>query len=310
MNYLNKFGEITPGRVQDLRQRRASCTTRPFATSRTRATCRSGATCRAAAPSTRRTWADGFPVITDWDDPILYSCQRNFILGIGDVNTHADKNVPGNTTSNNEPAMPPLVAADTTVNAVTRHQQDRRPRGPRAPRSACTRPTAAAAATTRPDRRPGLRLAHQGHPAATTSWRWPDARPDHASIPTGSTCWNTRPTRPTTSSTWRPSTAASRFRAATTSRTTRRRSPLDLVARPTPTSISGQPRPDNYFSGGTARPGAGRPEQRVRRHRLQDQVVHDVVLDFAAAGRRRRQRSLQQPVRRRATGKARSRRAS
>ena len=67
-------------------------------------------------------WVDGFPVITSPPDPILYSCQRNFILGIGDANTHADKNVPGNTITTNEPTMPPLVAANATgvdgVNAV------------------------------------------------------------------------------------------------------------------------------------------------------------------------------------------------
>ena len=38
---------------------------------------------------------DGFPVITTWDDPIQYSCQRNFVLGIGDTNTNWDFNLPG-----------------------------------------------------------------------------------------------------------------------------------------------------------------------------------------------------------------------
>lgn len=33
---------------------------------------------------------DYFPVVTDWVDPIQYSCQKNAILGIGDVNTHND----------------------------------------------------------------------------------------------------------------------------------------------------------------------------------------------------------------------------
>ncbi|MBX3621867.1 MAG: pilus assembly protein [Rhizobacter sp.] len=57
--------------------------------------------------ATRATWADDFPVITTWDDPIQYSCQRNFILGIGDVNTHADANVPGTgTPTGNEPTKP------------------------------------------------------------------------------------------------------------------------------------------------------------------------------------------------------------
>ncbi len=71
-----------------------------------------------ASDFTRRQWADGFPVITAWNDPIRYSCQRNFILGIGDVNTHADKNVPGATGTANEPAKPPLVTADTALDSV------------------------------------------------------------------------------------------------------------------------------------------------------------------------------------------------
>jgi len=58
---------------------------------------------------------DGFPVITDWDDPIKYSCQQNFIIGVGDTNSWRDANLPGSTIRANEPAMPPEVAADTTV---------------------------------------------------------------------------------------------------------------------------------------------------------------------------------------------------
>ncbi|MBW5411705.1 pilus assembly protein [Pseudomonas sp. MAG002Y] len=64
--------------------------------------------------------ADGFPVITNWQDPINYSCQKNVILGIGDTNTHRDKNLPGPTSSVGEVSpKPPEVVADTTVNVVT-----------------------------------------------------------------------------------------------------------------------------------------------------------------------------------------------
>lgn len=64
--------------------------------------------------------ADGFPVITSWDDPIQYSCQNNAILGIGDVYTHRDKNLPGSGTSGDgEPTKPTAVANDTTVNVRT-----------------------------------------------------------------------------------------------------------------------------------------------------------------------------------------------
>ncbi|MBS0433304.1 MAG: pilus assembly protein [Proteobacteria bacterium] len=60
---------------------------------------------------------DGFPVVRDWDDPIQYACQKNFILGIGDIYTHADKNIPGATGTTLEPAKPASVAADTAVDA-------------------------------------------------------------------------------------------------------------------------------------------------------------------------------------------------
>ena len=47
---------------------------------------------------------DGFPVITgssllagDTRDPIINTCQKNFILGIGDIYTHCDGNLPGST---------------------------------------------------------------------------------------------------------------------------------------------------------------------------------------------------------------------
>ncbi|WP_120996765.1 pilus assembly protein [Stutzerimonas urumqiensis] len=62
---------------------------------------------------TKDKWLDGFPVITDWDDPIQYACQKNVILGIGDTNTHADRNLPHATKSDKEPATPARVAADS-----------------------------------------------------------------------------------------------------------------------------------------------------------------------------------------------------
>jgi len=65
------------------------------------------------------TAADGFPIITNWNDPIQYACQKNVMLGIGDVNTHRDKNLPGSTNSVQEPTMPAAVSGDTTVNVVT-----------------------------------------------------------------------------------------------------------------------------------------------------------------------------------------------
>lgn len=50
----------------------------------------------------REQWVDGFPVYQDWGaDPIQWGCQNNALLGIGDTNSHSDKNLPGNTTYRN-----------------------------------------------------------------------------------------------------------------------------------------------------------------------------------------------------------------
>jgi Tfp pilus tip-associated adhesin PilY1 len=38
---------------------------------------------------------DGFPVKTTWEDPIQYSCQQNYIIGINDANPWNDKKLPG-----------------------------------------------------------------------------------------------------------------------------------------------------------------------------------------------------------------------
>ncbi len=64
--------------------------------------------------------ADGFPVITNWDDPILYSCQKNFILGIGDVNTHTDRNFEGATgkTSNEGSSPAPTITSKDVTEAT------------------------------------------------------------------------------------------------------------------------------------------------------------------------------------------------
>jgi type IV pilus assembly protein PilY1 len=71
--------------------------------------------------ATKIEWTDGFPVIVNPIDPITETCQRNFILGIGDTNSNADKNVPGAASSlrSEEPAIPALVAADKSLDALT-----------------------------------------------------------------------------------------------------------------------------------------------------------------------------------------------
>jgi len=47
--------------------------------------------------SANSAYADGFPVITTWDDPIQYACQKNYIITLGDNHTHCDKRLPGGT---------------------------------------------------------------------------------------------------------------------------------------------------------------------------------------------------------------------
>jgi type IV pilus assembly protein PilY1 len=57
---------------------------------------------------------DNFPVITDWanNDPYQHWCQNTAIIGIGDVYTHRDKNLPGRESGSEEPALPAEVAND------------------------------------------------------------------------------------------------------------------------------------------------------------------------------------------------------
>ena len=68
---------------------------------------------------------DGFPAVTNWTDPILYTCQKNFIVGIGDDHTWYDYDVGGNTgagsyspTGPSRP-VPALVASDPINLAAT-----------------------------------------------------------------------------------------------------------------------------------------------------------------------------------------------
>ena len=115
MNYLNKFGQITPGsyKTYDPVGELYYAAVRYF---KNLANVPEWTNMGAASVPTKTTYIDGFPVITNWDDPILYSCQKNFILGIGDVNTHADKNVPGSSAGGaNEPAKPTSLALDPVL---------------------------------------------------------------------------------------------------------------------------------------------------------------------------------------------------
>ncbi|PTT77876.1 pilus assembly protein, partial [Pelomonas sp. HMWF004] len=117
MNYLNKFGQIpragetSPGgyKTFDPVGELYYAVQRYY---------RNKGNVPAWSNNATATQADGFPVITTWDDPVQYSCQRNFVLGIGDVNTHADRNLPG-ATGVSEPTKPDEVKNDTAVDAKT-----------------------------------------------------------------------------------------------------------------------------------------------------------------------------------------------
>lgn len=119
INYLNKFGQLNTGNnksIDPVSELYYTATRYLKNLGNVSAYTSMGG----ANAATRDQWRDGFPVITDWDDPIQYACQANVFLGIGDANTHRDKNLPGNTAfRNDEPTMPPEVAADTSVNVRT-----------------------------------------------------------------------------------------------------------------------------------------------------------------------------------------------
>lgn len=121
LNYLNKFGKITPGdyKSYDPVSELYYAAIRYFKNQGNVSTYSnlSGS----GSQSSLSKWIDGFPVIQTWTDPILYSCQKNFILGIGDVNSHRDANLPGSTlhASGQEPAVPSDVTTDTATNVTT-----------------------------------------------------------------------------------------------------------------------------------------------------------------------------------------------
>lgn len=117
MNYLNKFGKVVVGtyKSNDPVSELYYAAVRYFKNlgNVPNFSSLSGS----GSQSTLRTWIDGFPVITDWDDPILYSCQKNFILGIGDIYTWYDGGLPGSTLKANE-TVPSEVSSDSTVNVT------------------------------------------------------------------------------------------------------------------------------------------------------------------------------------------------
>ena len=63
---------------------------------------------------------DDFPVIKNWDDPLQYSCQKNYIITIADENSNCDTLLPGNSltkTCNDHEG--PLKPDDPAINVTT-----------------------------------------------------------------------------------------------------------------------------------------------------------------------------------------------
>jgi type IV pilus assembly protein PilY1 len=134
MNYLNKFGQIAPTNYKDF----DPVSEMYYAAQRyLRGLENVSAFSDIPTIADRQRFVDGFPVITDWKvvegendryrkPAIQYHCQKNFILGIGDIYTHRDKNLPGNGRSPNsrygteEPALSTdgAVNLDTAVDAI------------------------------------------------------------------------------------------------------------------------------------------------------------------------------------------------
>jgi type IV pilus assembly protein PilY1 len=119
INYLNKFGQMTTANHKSydpvsemyyaaLRYIRNKSNIAAY-------------TSLSGTAAQRYQLADGFPVITAWTDPLQYSCQNNAILGIGDVNTHRDQNLPGALTRAEEPAIPAEVSNAAEVAEVNVH---------------------------------------------------------------------------------------------------------------------------------------------------------------------------------------------
>lgn len=118
MNYINKFGQLTGEnpKAQDPVSELYYAATRYL---KNQGNVDSYVSMDGYNSAQRRRFRDGFPVIDDWEDPIQYECQPNVLLGIGDLNTWQDKNLPGSPYGIAEPTKPGEVESDDTVDVVT-----------------------------------------------------------------------------------------------------------------------------------------------------------------------------------------------
>lgn len=117
INYLNKFGQMNTGRNIKSYDNVSELYYTAVRYFKNLGNVSAYSTLSGSAQERFRR-ADAFPVIANWHDPVKYACQTNVILGIGDTNTHIDKNLPGPTDGTNEHPKQAEVTADTTVNVV------------------------------------------------------------------------------------------------------------------------------------------------------------------------------------------------
>lgn len=118
INYLNRFGEVATRRLMKSQDPVSELYYAGLRYIKNQGPVPEYSNNLGATAADRFDSADGFPVVTQWNDPVGFRCQATALLGIGDVNTWEDKNLPGATNATSEPAKPQAVIDDTTVDVV------------------------------------------------------------------------------------------------------------------------------------------------------------------------------------------------
>jgi type IV pilus assembly protein PilY1 len=120
INYINKFGQMTTKNHKSLDPvSEMYYAALRYLRNLPNISTYTDLTVGASNAAQRYELADGFPVISDWTDPFIFHCQRNAILGIGDVNTWNDKNLLGGARDGAEPAAPSFGADTVNVDTWT-----------------------------------------------------------------------------------------------------------------------------------------------------------------------------------------------
>jgi type IV pilus assembly protein PilY1 len=118
INYLNKFGRTNTGRLgayktwDPVTEQYYEAIRYLQGQQPTNATTNGTSSIRALGTDTND---DNFPAAKSWSDPVTASCQDNYIVTIGDVNTHQDSYIPGSPAHNADVAR----GADSVVSGKT-----------------------------------------------------------------------------------------------------------------------------------------------------------------------------------------------